>query len=69
VPNDEAPTLPLVRLLQGASAAITQDLLAAYTPPTDPQSAPGGRFRQLVNSSADSMEYLPTAPRPTRAGR
>ncbi|WP_205676782.1 IclR family transcriptional regulator [Arthrobacter crystallopoietes] len=69
VPNDDAPTVPLVRLLQGASAAITQDLLAAYTPPNDPQSAPGGRFRQLVNSSADSMEYLPTAPRPTRAGR
>ncbi|AUI50080.1 IclR family transcriptional regulator [Arthrobacter crystallopoietes] len=69
VPNDEAPTLPLVRLLQGASAAITQDLLAAYTPQADPQSAPGGRFRQLVSSSADSMEYLPTAPRPTRAGR
>jgi DNA-binding IclR family transcriptional regulator len=68
VPNDEALALPLVRLLQRASAAITQDLLAAYTPQADPQSAPGGRFRQLVSSSADSMEYLPTAPRPTRAG-
>jgi DNA-binding IclR family transcriptional regulator len=69
VPNDDAPTIPLVRLLQTASTAITKDLLAAYTPPNDPQSAPGGHFRQLVSSSADSMEYLPTAPRPARAGR
>lgn len=64
VPNDDAPTAPLVRLLQTASTAITKDLLEAYAPPNDPQSAPGGRFRQLVSSSADSMEYLPTAPRP-----
>lgn len=64
VPNDDAPTAPLVRLLQTASTAITKDLLEAYAPPNDPQSAPGGRFRQLVSSSADSMEYLPTASRP-----
>jgi DNA-binding IclR family transcriptional regulator len=64
VPNDDAPITPFVRLLQAASQGISKDLHAAYAPATDPAATPGGRYRTLVSSSLDSMEYLPSAPRP-----
>jgi DNA-binding IclR family transcriptional regulator len=66
VPNDDAAVIPFVRLLQAASQAISKDLHAAYAPANDPEATPGGRYRPLVSSSLDSMEYLPTAPRPNR---
>jgi len=65
VPNDEASVLPLISLLKTASRAITKDLLAAYAPSGNAE--PGGRYRTLVGSSLDSLEYLPSAPRPGRA--
>ena len=64
VPNDDAPVTGFVRLLQAAAQAISKDLHAAYAAPNDPAAAPGGRYRTLVSSSLDSMEYLPSAPRP-----
>ncbi|EMY34611.1 IclR family transcriptional regulator [Arthrobacter crystallopoietes BAB-32] len=64
VPNDDAPVLPLVGLLKAASRAITKDLLAAYAPTGS--AAAGSRYRTLVGSSVDSLEYLPSAPRPDR---
>ncbi|MEV7649409.1 IclR family transcriptional regulator [Arthrobacter sp. NPDC089319] len=64
VPNDDAPVTGFVRLLQAAAQAISKDLHAAYAPPHDPAAPPGGRYRTLVSSSLDSMEYLPSAPRP-----
>jgi DNA-binding IclR family transcriptional regulator len=66
VPNDDAATAPFVRLLLAASQAISKDLHAAYAPATDPSATPGGRYRPLVSSSLDSMQYLPSAPRPAR---
>ena len=65
VPNDDAPVTGFVRLLQAAAQAISKDLHAAYAPPNDPAAPPGGRYRTLVSSSLDSMEYLPSAPAPT----
>ncbi|MFT4471440.1 IclR family transcriptional regulator [Arthrobacter sulfonylureivorans] len=64
VPNDDAPITGLVRLLQAAAQGIGKDLHAAYAPSNDPAATPGGRYRTLVSSSLDSMEYLPSAPRP-----
>lgn len=66
VPNDDAATTPFVHLLKNASRAISRDLHTAYAPANDPLTTPGGRYRTLVNSSMDSMQYLPKAPRADR---
>jgi DNA-binding IclR family transcriptional regulator len=66
VPNDDAATTPFVHLLKTASQAISRDLHTAYAPANDPLATPGGRYRILVNSSMDSMQYLPSAPRADR---
>lgn len=66
VPNDDAPVLPYVSLLRSAARDISTALQAAYLPAAEASAPPGGRYRRLVNSSASSMAYLPTAPKPVR---
>lgn len=61
VPNDDAPTRPLIALLDAAGRAITRDLLSAYAPDSE-AGGPGG-FRVLVRSSDQSMAHLPSMPR------
>jgi DNA-binding IclR family transcriptional regulator len=58
VPNDDAPSIAIVRALMTTANRIGEDLQRAYLPASDPRAAPGGRLRQLVNSSTSSMEYL-----------
>ena len=58
VPNDSAPTLPTVHLLKDAARQVSTALQAAYLPLNDPQSPVGGKYRTLVNSSRNSMEFL-----------
>lgn len=54
VPNDGAPTRPIIELLQQASSAITRELELAYAPHGD--EGPG--LRRLVASSTRSLEWL-----------
>lgn len=65
VPNDEAPTLPIARLLQALSLGISRDLLAAYAPAGETTRGEGKReeFRMLVRSSEESMAIVPTIPK------
>ena len=58
VPNDDAPTLPLIELLTLAAREIGAAMRAAYLPTGHPAATAGGRFRPLVTSSVRSMEYL-----------
>lgn len=58
VPNDGSPALDWVRLLKRAAKGISESLLRSYLPPGHPQAAPGGAYRNLVNSSERSMAYL-----------
>lgn len=61
IPNDATPTLPTVRLLKDAAHQVSTALRAAYLPlgdPHDPQSTVGGKYRTLVNSSMNSMDFF-----------
>ncbi|WP_082462352.1 IclR family transcriptional regulator [Agromyces sp. Leaf222] len=58
VPNDDAPWMPLVESLQSAAERISAALRAAALPQTHPEASPGGRYRALVSSSDESMQYL-----------
>ena len=58
VPNDEAPAAPIVDALRQTAALITADLRAAALPERHPDAGPGGRYRALVHSSDQSMDYL-----------
>ncbi|GAA3889252.1 IclR family transcriptional regulator [Leifsonia kafniensis] len=58
VSNDEVdPGRHLVMLRQTAQG-ISASLRAAYLPPRDPRARAGGRYRSMVNSSQQSMEYM-----------
>lgn len=73
VPNDDAPWMPLVESLRLAAERISAALRSAALPQNHPEASPGGRYRTLVNSSEESMEYLarpairrrPATPDPT----
>ena len=58
VPNDEAPAAPIVDALHETAGRITDDLRAAALPQRHPDASPGGRYRTLVHSSDESMDYL-----------
>ncbi|RXZ50614.1 IclR family transcriptional regulator [Agromyces fucosus] len=58
VPNDDAPWIPLVDSLQSAAEHISAALRAAALPQAHPEASPGGRYRALVSSSDESMQYL-----------
>lgn len=58
VPNDASPTVPIVRVLKEAAREISIALVSAYLPSEHPLAVPGGRYRALVNSSVNSMEFL-----------
>ena len=58
VPNDGTPTHPTLRLLKDAARQISTALQSAYLPLDHPQSPVGGKYRTLVHSSMNSMEFL-----------
>ncbi|GAA1836390.1 IclR family transcriptional regulator [Agromyces salentinus] len=66
VPNDEDPWMPLVDALRSTAAGISGALRSAALPQSHPEASPGGRYRTLVNSSQESMQFL-AAPANRRA--
>ncbi|MEL4317505.1 IclR family transcriptional regulator [Leifsonia sp. YIM 134122] len=58
VPNDGQPWLHVVQTLRTAARRTTTALRAAALPSSDPEASPGGRYRALVHSSDQSMEFL-----------
>ncbi len=58
VPNDDTPWMPLVDALRQAAEQISAALRSAALPHNHPEARPGGRYRALVNSSDESMQFL-----------
>jgi len=58
VPNDDSPLLPTIRLLKDAARQVSAALQAVYLPLGHPHSPVGGKYRTLVHSSMNSMEFL-----------
>ncbi|MDX2376940.1 IclR family transcriptional regulator [Microbacterium sp. LRZ72] len=59
VPDDGAPTQPIVEVLRRAAAGVTRDLLQAYRP--EPAAGTRG-IRSLAGTSRRSLEYLESLP-------
>lgn len=58
VANDSTPVDDYVVLLRRTGQAISSSLRRSYLPPDHPRARPGGKYRQMVNSSDQSMQQF-----------